>query len=200
MPSWKNSSKCSYFLCFLSPFPSVSFSHSTRVRLRGERSRRHNYSSSSSSSRCSLSLISFSAGVVVVVVCLFVWYMLCCCYYSCHTSSYSLPVAQLTWPLSFVTLAYIASPRHTRQLRAVALSPREVTRYVHLWLHTAAGSCERRTGLNLVQKTRADVYLYIPLMIPPASLWLACGWPFRRRKTYFNQVKPHATRTDGRSK
>ena len=62
----------------------------------------------------------------------------------------------------------------------------------HVLLRAASGG----PGLfprSKSKATRTDV----PLMMPPAPLFC---WPSRHTKSYFNTVKPHATRTDGRSK
>ena len=98
------------------------FCHSRLVRLRGGRSRRHN---NSISRHCSLSLnISCMAAVVIAVFLLLVWYLRCsCCYYSydmTHRQTIYMPYTSAVVVLSRV---YDGSPRHTRKLRAVALSP-----------------------------------------------------------------------------
>ena len=85
---------------------------------------------------------------------------------------------------------YTASPRHIRQLRAVALSPPSASGVALCTLLLRAASGE--SGLP---RSTSDTYR-------PTSHDTPCSfcWPSRRRKTYFNQVKTHATRSDGGSK
>ena len=95
-----------------------------------------------------------------------------------------------------LTRVHVASPRHTRQLRAVALSPEEATPNWCCSVHTAAvARCERRAGLYRTScpfKKQSDTYRRT--MIPPAPFFF---WPSRRRKTYFNQLKAMPHETDG---
>ena len=56
--------------------------------------------------------------------------------------------------------------------------------------HTTAASCERRAGFTSIKKRHVPTYLSSCPLLP------FC-WPSRPRKSYFHQVKPNATRTDG---
>ena len=64
--------------------------------------------------------------------------------------------------IAVLTRVYVASPRHSRQLRAVALSPEEATSIWCCSVHTAAGAtCERRAGLARTScsfKKQSDTY------------------------------------------
>ena len=99
-----------------------------------------------------------------------------------------------------LTRVYVANPRHTRQLLAVALSPEEVTSIWCCSVHAAAvASCERRAGLTPTAcsfKKQSDTYRRSS-HDSPCSLFC---WPSRRRKTYFYQVKAMRRETDSKLK
>ena len=89
--------------------------------------------------------------------------MVCCCYYSYDMILRVRIYMPHSSAVVVLTRVYVASPRHTRQLRAVALSPEEATPIWYCSVHTAAAaaSCKRRAGLTRNScsfKMQSDTY------------------------------------------
>ena len=125
---------------------------------------RHNNSSGSS---CSFSLIGFRLSSSS-------WFACCLCdtcSVAATTRMIYVPRVRIYMPhgsaVVVLTRVYVGSLRHTRQLRAVALSPEEATSIWCCSLHTAAvvARCERRAGLTRSpcsfknKATRTDVHI-----------------------------------------